>query len=71
MFCAPEHVSDGAECVGSRFHFLCVRTHFWRAVPRATGPVFMFCTLGLVFDGTEGVWSRFRVLRARTRFRRY
>jgi hypothetical protein len=30
MFCAPEFVFDGAECVGSRFHVLRVQTHFRR-----------------------------------------
>jgi hypothetical protein len=29
MFCAPQHVFSGVECVVSRFHVLCVRTHFW------------------------------------------
>jgi hypothetical protein len=30
MFCAPELVVSGAECVGSRFHVLRARTHFRR-----------------------------------------
>jgi hypothetical protein len=30
MFCAPGHVFGGTEGVGSRFLFLCVRTHFRR-----------------------------------------
>jgi hypothetical protein len=30
MFCAPGHVFNGAECVGSRFHVLCAETSFWR-----------------------------------------
>jgi hypothetical protein len=29
MFCAPELVFDGTECVGTRFHVLRALTHFW------------------------------------------
>jgi hypothetical protein len=29
-FCAPGLVFDGTQCVGSRFHILRARTHFWR-----------------------------------------
>jgi hypothetical protein len=43
----------------------------FRAVPRASGPIFMFCATGLVFGGTEGVSCRFHVLGSRIRFRRY
>jgi hypothetical protein len=42
----------------------------FKAVPRASGPVFLVCAPGYVFGGTEDVVSRFHVLRARTRFRR-
>jgi hypothetical protein len=30
LFCAPGHVFSVAECVGYRFHVLCVQTHFRR-----------------------------------------
>jgi hypothetical protein len=30
MFCAPGPVFEGTYGVGSRFHVLCSRTHFWR-----------------------------------------
>jgi hypothetical protein len=30
MFCAPELIFGGTEGVGSRFHVLRSRTHFWR-----------------------------------------
>jgi hypothetical protein len=30
MFCAPGLIFGGTECVGSRFHVLLSRTHFWR-----------------------------------------
>jgi hypothetical protein len=30
MLCAPRLIFSGAECVGSRFHVLCSRTHFRR-----------------------------------------
>jgi hypothetical protein len=41
----------------------------FRAVPRASGPIYMFCAPGVIFDDTEGVGSRFHVLPSRTGFR--
>jgi hypothetical protein len=60
MFCAPGHVFSGVECVGSRFHVLCVRTHF----RRSRG-------LRVTFSCFKGVGSLFHVLLSLTHFHRY
>jgi hypothetical protein len=71
MFCAPEHVFGGAEGVVSRFHVLCVQTHFRRSRGRHV-PLSCFArrdsflavprASGPVFDSTEFVRSDFHVL---------
>jgi hypothetical protein len=86
MFSAPGHVFGGIKDVGSCFHVLRSRTHFWRyrgcRVPfsrfpfpdsfsAVSGPVFLFFAHGLVFGGSEGVRSRFHVFRSQTHFGRY
>jgi hypothetical protein len=70
MFCAPRHVFDGTEGVGSRSHVLHAGTRFRRNKGRRL--LFScFFVPGLVFGGTKGVGSRFLILRARCHFRRY
>jgi hypothetical protein len=57
---------------GRRVPYSCfVLPYSFRAVPTASGPVFMFCAPEHVFGGNEGVGSRFHVLRSRTLFRCY
>jgi hypothetical protein len=47
------------------------RLNSFKAVRRASDPVFNFCAPELIFGCTEGVPSRFNVLRSRTRFGRF
>jgi hypothetical protein len=70
MFCSFGLGFDGTEGVGSRFHFLCSRTSFWR-YQVCRGLFFIFCAPELIFSDTEGVGSCFHVLRSSTRFGRY
>jgi hypothetical protein len=67
MFCAPGLIFGCAECVGSRFHLLCSRTHLrryqWRRVPFSC-----FALPDTFFSGTECVGSRLHVLRPRLTF---
>jgi hypothetical protein len=69
MFCTPELIFGGTECVGSRFHILRAQTSF--SCPEDDTSRFFFCTPGLVFGGAAGVGSLFHVLLSRTRFWRY
>jgi hypothetical protein len=68
-FALPDMFSRDAEDVGSRFHILRSRTHFWRFRVRRV-PFSCFALIGHVFGGTEGVRSRFHVLCSGTHFRR-
>jgi hypothetical protein len=70
MFCAPELIFGGDECVGSRFHVLSSRTRFRQYRERRV-PFSCFVLPDSFFGGTEGDESRFHALRARTCFRRY
>jgi hypothetical protein len=57
-------------CRIRRASFSCfVRPDSIKAVPRASGPVFMLSAPRLVFGGIEGVVSHFHVMRSLTRFR--
>jgi hypothetical protein len=58
--------------LGRRVSFSCfVLPDSFRAVPRASCPIFLFCAPGLVFNGSEDLVSRWHILRSRTRFGRY
>jgi hypothetical protein len=70
MLCDPGHVFGGAEGVGSLFHVLRSRAHFWRYRGRLV-PFSCFALPDSFSDGTVGVGSRFHVLRSRKCFRRY
>jgi hypothetical protein len=71
MFCAPRHVSDGAEGIGSRFHVFA--PEHVSTVGRASGPIFIFFSsrTRVRRGGSEGVGSSLQVLRSRTHFRGY
>jgi hypothetical protein len=54
---------------GRRVSFSCFTLlDSFRAIMRASSPVFMFCSPGLVIDSTDDVRSHFHVLRSRTHF---